>query len=74
MPQQQLAVRVDSKVKAAIDRFCDTRGLKLSRFVEDALIDKLEEYEDVEDLKSIRHEKTRPLAALLKDLGLDGKL
>jgi antitoxin component of RelBE/YafQ-DinJ toxin-antitoxin module len=74
MAQQQLAVRVDSKVKSAIDRYCDSRGLKLNRFVEDALIDKLEEYEDVEDLKSVRHEKTRPLAALLKDLGLDGKL
>jgi hypothetical protein len=74
MPRQQLAIRINSKVKTAIDRFCDARGLKLSRFVEDALIDKLEEFEDVEDLKSIRLERTRPLAALLKDLGLEGKL
>ncbi len=74
MGQIQLAARIDARVKAAIDEFCASRGLKLSRFVEDALIDKLEEYEDIEDLKKIRHEPTRPLSALLKDLGLDGKL
>jgi hypothetical protein len=74
MPQTQFAARIDSRVKSAVDKYCNSRGLKLSRFVEDALVDKLEELEDVEDLKSIRHEPTRPLSALLKDLGLDGKL
>ncbi len=46
----------------------------MNRFVEDAIIDKLEELEDIEDLKAIRHEPARPLTAILKDLGLDGKL
>ncbi len=74
MPQVQHASRIDARVKEALDRVCEARGLKLNRFVEDAIIDKLEELEDIEDLKAIRHEPTRPLAAVLKDLGLDGKL
>ncbi len=74
MAQVQLAARIDARVKEAMERICDSRGLKMNRFVEDAIIDKLEELEDIEDLKSIRHEPTRPLSAVLKDLGLDGKL
>jgi hypothetical protein len=74
MPQSQIAARIDSRVKAALDQVCEARGLKINRFLEDAIIDKLEELADIEDLKSIRHEPTRPLADVLKDLGLDGKL
>ena len=73
MGQSQLAARIDARVKLAVDRICAERGLKMNRFVEDALIDKLEELEDIEELKSIRHEPTRPLSEVLKDLGLDGK-
>lgn len=74
MSQTQLAARIDSRVKAALDHVCDVRGLKMNRFIEDAIVDKLEELEDIEDLKALRHEPTRPLSAVLKDLGLDGKL
>lgn len=74
MPQVQLASRIDARVKQAMDRVCEARGLKLNRFLEDAIIDKLEELDDIEDLKAIRHEPTRPLAEVLRDLGLDGKL
>ena len=74
MGQSQLAARIDAGVKSAVDRICAERGLKMNRFVEDALIDKLEELEDIEELKSIRHEPTRPLSEVLEDLGLDGKL
>ena len=38
----------------------------------EALLDRLEEFEDIEDLKAIRHEPTRPFAELLAELGLDG--
>jgi hypothetical protein len=74
MGQSQLAARIDARVKLAVDLVCEERGLKINRFVEDALIDKLEELDDIEDLKTIRHEPTRPLSEVLKDLGLDGKL
>ena len=74
MEQVQLATRIDVRVKRAIEQLCKVRGLKMNRFIEEALIDKLEELEDVEDLKRIRFEPTRPLSDILKDLKLDGKL
>lgn len=74
MAQTQLATRVDERVKRAIEAVCEARGLKMNRFIEEALIDKLEELEDIEELKSIRCESTRPLSDLIKDLGLDGEL
>ena len=74
MGRVQLATRIDARVKSAIERLCDARGLKMNRFIEEALIDKLEELEDVEDLKTLLCEPTRPLSEILKDLKLDGKL
>jgi len=74
MAQAQLATRIDSRVKKAVAMVCRDRGLKMGRFIEDALIDKLEELEDIEEIKKIRHEPTRPLAALIRDLKLDGQL
>ena len=74
MAQAQLATRIDIRVKKAIEKTCETRGLKIGRFVENALIDKLEELADLEDIKKIRREPTRPLADVIRDLGLDGEI
>ena len=49
----QLATRIDSRLKRAVEKVCEARGLKMNRFIQDALIDKLE---DIEDLKAIRFE------------------
>jgi hypothetical protein len=72
--QVQLATRIDSRVKKAIEETCEARGLKIRRFIENALIDKLEELADIEDIKQIRREQTRPLADVIRDLGLDGEI
>ena len=74
MALSQLATRIDSRVKKAIEKTCKARGLKIGRFVEDALIDKLEELADIEDIKKIRRESTRSLEEVVHDLGLDGKI
>ncbi len=74
MANVQIATRIDARVKRAVDEVCAARGLKISRFVEDALLDKLEELEDIEDLQTIRHESRRPLAEVIRDLGLDGQI
>ncbi len=74
MSQVQLATRIDARVKKAVEGLCKARGFKMNRFIEEALLDKLEELEDAEELKRIRFEPTRPLADLLKELKLDGKL
>lgn len=70
----QLATRVDSRLKRAVEEVCEARGLKMNRFIQDALLDKLEELEDVEDLKAIRFEPTRPWSEVVRDLGLDGEM
>jgi uncharacterized protein (DUF1778 family) len=72
MPLAQIAVRVDGRLKRAVDEACRVRGVKLTRFVQDALLDKLEEIADAEDLPRLRREPTRPLRDLIRDLGLDG--
>ena len=74
MSQTRLATRIDERVQKAIEPVCKARDLKVNRFIEEALVDKLEELEDVEDLTSIRCESTRPLNDLIKDLGLDGEI
>ena len=72
MPLSQIAVRVDDRLKRAVDEACRAHGVKLTRFVQDALLDKLEEIADAEDLPRLRREPTRPLRDLIRDLGLDG--
>ena len=74
MAAVQISARIDESLKQAIDEYCRSRGIVLNHFVEQALLDRLEELEDAEDLKSLRHEPTRPLSKLLAELKLDGKL
>lgn len=74
MRQTQLATKIDEDVKEAVENVCKERGLKMGRFIEDALIDKLEELEDREDLKSLRKESSRPLNEVLKNLKARGKI
>lgn len=74
MATTQINVRVDPALKRAIDEHCRSSGIAVNHFVREALIDRLEEFEDIEDLKKIRCEATRPLAEILKDLGLDADL
>jgi hypothetical protein len=61
-------------LKRAVDEVCRIRGVKLTRFVQDALLDKLEEIADAEDLPRLRREPTRPLRNLIRDLGLNGEV
>lgn len=74
MAQVQMATRIDERVKRAVEEVCAARGLKMGRFIEDALIDKLEELADLEDLEKIRGEPRYSLEEVLKELGLDGKV
>jgi hypothetical protein len=74
MAQVQMATRIDERVKRAVEAVCAERGLKMGRFIEDALIDKLEELADLEDLEKIRAEPTRSLEDVIKELGLDGEI
>ena len=74
MSLAQIAVRVDGRLKRAVAEACRARGVKLTRFVQEALLDKLEEIADAEDVPRLRREPSRPLRQLIRDLGLDEEL
>jgi hypothetical protein len=74
MATVQISARVDPALKKALEDYCRSRGIVMNHFIQEALLDRLEELEDAEDLKNIRHEPTRPLADVLAELKLDGKL
>ena len=74
MGAKQLATKIDEKIKDALDSFCEEKGLKINKFLEEAILDKLEEYEDVSDLRKLRKESFRPLEEVLKELKANGKL
>ena len=70
----QLATRVDKKVKDALEAVCEERGLKVNRFIEDAILDKLEEMADQEDLRKLRRDTFRSMDKVMADLKADGKI
>ena len=74
MGKVQISARIDTSLKSALERYCKSRGVVMNHFIQEALLDRLEELEDVEDLKRIRHESTRPLAELLDEFKLNGAL
>lgn len=74
MATVQINARIDTALKKVLEEYCRSRGIVMNHFIQEAIIDRLEELEDVEDLKSIRHEPTRPLSEVLAKLGIDGTL
>jgi hypothetical protein len=74
MATVQISARIDENLKNAIEEYCRSRGIVINHFIQEALLDRLEELEDAEDVKALRHETARPLAEVLRDLKLDGKL
>lgn len=68
MEQAVLTARVSKKVKALADKWCKSQGLVLARFIEDAIVDKLEESHDILELEKLRREPTRPFTDVMKEL------
>lgn len=74
MALKQLATKIDESVKDALDSFCEERGLKINRFLEDAILDKIEEFEDLTDLRKLKNDSFRSFDEVVKDLKSSGKL
>jgi len=60
--------RVDARVKSLADKWCRSQGLVIARFIEDAILDKLEEHSDIEEINALRREPTRPFREVLAEL------
>jgi hypothetical protein len=74
MATVQISARIDARLKRVLDGVCRSRGIVMNHFIQEAVLDRLEEFADVEDLKAIRHEPTRPLADVLAELKLNGSV
>ncbi len=74
MAKVQLATQVHSEVKKALEAACESRGLKIGHFIQEAILDKLEELDDIADLRKLRAEPTRPLSDIIKDLERSEKI
>ena len=74
MKSKQLATKIDKRVKEALDNFCKTRGYKINHFVENAILDKLEEYEDLRDLGKLRSGAFLPFDEVVSKLKSSGHL
>lgn len=60
-----LSTIINSDVKRAAVAFCKKKGLKLRYFIEEALLDQLEDEIDIEAYKQRRDEETIPLDQVL---------
>lgn len=65
-----LTARINKKVKILVDQCCQTKGLVMARFVEEALLDKLEEIADLKEIEKLRREPTRPFSEVFEELKL----
>ena len=61
MSSVQISARIDRALEEAIDHYCKACGAMMNCFIQEALLDKLEEQEDIEDLTKIRHEPRLPV-------------
>jgi hypothetical protein len=68
MEQAVLTARVNIKVKKLADAWCKSQGLVMARFIEEAILDKLEENLDLEEIEKLRREPTRPFSEVMKEL------
>ena len=68
MEQAVLTARVNKKVKNLADRWCKSQGLVMARFIEEAILDKLEENMDLQEIEGLRREPTRPFSDVLGEL------
>jgi plasmid stability protein len=68
MATVQINARIDSELKKALEEYCRSRGVVMNHFIQEAILDRLEQLEDAEDVERARNEKTRPLSEVLKEL------
>ena len=72
--QTQLTTKIDMEVKNALAYFCKENGLKMNHFIEEAIIARLEDMQDMANLNEVREEPARPFSDVLKDLKKGGKI
>ena len=64
-----LSTQISEKAKKALALFCKKRGIKINRFIEDAIIEKLEDEIDLAEYELRKNEDRISYDAVKKALG-----
>ena len=59
---------MDAKIKNALQKFCKQKGLKISAFIEEAVLEKLEDEYDLEIYHKRKNEPRLSMDAVFKSL------
>lgn len=72
MKEAPLSTILDAKVKKAAQAFCKANGLKLRYLIEQALMEYMEDEEDLKLCRERQGEESLPLEEVLKKLRAQG--
>lgn len=61
-----ISTNIDPDLKKALTSYCKKKGLKIQSFIENAILEQLEDLVDIEDYHSRKNEETVSLNELLK--------
>ena len=64
----QISTVLSARVKEALSKFCRQRGLKISRFIEEAIIERLEDEADIAVYEARKSEDRISIEDLIKSL------
>jgi uncharacterized protein (DUF1778 family) len=63
-----ISARISKDVKDLASNWCKANGFVMAKFIEEAMIEKLEEHIDSQEIDKLRKEPTRAFSAILKEL------
>ena len=73
MKKTNYAVKISQEVKEKVRNFCETKGIKQGHFVEEALKQKLEEAENLDDILDLKRLKAQEPQAIPLENYLKGR-
>ena len=63
-----ISARISKEVKELASKWCKANGFVMAKFIEEAILEKLEEHIDRQEIDKLRKEPTRPFSEILKEL------
>lgn len=64
----QVSARIDASVKRALEDYCRSNGIVMKHFIQEAILDRLDELADLQDIEQLRREPTRPFSKVLAEI------
>ena len=67
MRTAQVSARIDASVMRAMQDYCRSNGIVMKHFIQEAILDRLDELADIEEIERLRLEPTRPFSEVLAE-------